>query len=252
MPDSIFSGSRSKIRWAKEHLKNLHDRWRVFETGTYLISVKQDAETGDDFLELDTSHIIPDDFLLITGDVIHNLMAALDYAMNDVEFAAINTRRRHTKFPVRNTKDELIATVNGALNDKDREQVKNFIVNDVEPYKGGKGDLIWALYHLDIEDKHRLLIAETHFTNVMGIRAKDERGQEFEIANWTIADSRIACYSCVGHRNSKITDQGKPVNTVVFGQGMPLAGRQIIPTLGMCAIKVTDIIDGIEAAFLSI
>jgi hypothetical protein len=140
MPDSIFSGSRSKIRWAKEHLKNLHDRWRVFETGTYLISVKQDAETGDDFLELDTSHIIPDDFLLITGDVIHNLMAALDYAMNDVEFAAINTRRRHTKFPVRNTKDELIATVNGGLKDKAREQVKNFIINDVQPYNGGNGN----------------------------------------------------------------------------------------------------------------
>jgi hypothetical protein len=45
------------------------------------------------------------------------------------------------------------------------EDVKRFIVDVVQPYNGGKGEMILNLHDLDIEDKHRLSIAHPYYWN---------------------------------------------------------------------------------------
>ena len=247
-----FHGARLKVKRAKEHIDDLYGRLRAFNAaGSYVVHIEHDTHTGDDFLKLETGQPVPEDFLLITGDAIHNLRTALDFVLNEIEFATTGTMTKYTKFPVFDTRDELEAAINGGLKVKAPKAILDFIMDVVQPYKGGNGDFIWALHALDIEDKHRLLIAKTQLTHIMGICAQDDRGEEFQIPSWLIVEPHIAPYRCVGHRNIKITNKGMAAYLVAFGQGMPMQGKLIPQVLNQFEEIVSGTLDGIERMLLA-
>jgi hypothetical protein len=247
-----FHGARLKIERANEHINDLYLQSREFSnTDPYSILVENNPETGDSFLKISMDQVAPDRMLLTVGDAIHNLRSALHFVMSDIEFETTRDRDPYTSFPIRDTKDHLVAACNGGLKEKAPETVLNFIVDTVQPYKGGNGDPLWSLHALDIEDKHRLLIAKKDITHIRTIYCKDGSGEHFTVTEWATIHPMVSVYPCYGHRNVQVTDKGKASFGIVFGDGMPFYGKAILPTLRNLSHFVSGTINSIERVFLA-
>lgn len=239
-----FYSARLKIERAKEHIKELHRLAQLFgDTHPHVVNIQTDVDTGNDVLSISPAEPLPDELLLILGDAIHNLRSALDHAWCDMCLVVTP----YTKFPVRETRDGVEAAVNG-LKENACEEVKRFIVDIVQPYKGGKGEMILSLHDLDIEDKHRLLIAHREYALITGMTAIDDRGEEFVIDDWLIVPPHTASQPFEGHRHFKITNYGTARIHVTFGEGMPLQGQFVLPTL----LKLIELISRLVGVFETI
>jgi hypothetical protein len=247
-----FHGARLKIERANEHINDLYLQAREFSnTDPYSILIEDNPETGDSILKISMDQVAPDRMLLTVGDTIHNLRSALDFAMSDIEFDTTRTRDPHTHFPIRPTRNELVAAINGGLKKKAPKAILDFIVDTIQPYKRGIGEPLWALNALDVEDKHRLLIAKKDITHVRTICCKDGRGENFTVIEWAMIHPDVSVCPCIGHKNVQVTDKGKASFGIVFGDGMPFYGKAILPTLRNLSHFVGGTINSIERVFLA-
>jgi hypothetical protein len=246
----LFHGARLKIERAKKHIRDLDGILASIKEHDHSVIVEIDPDTGYDSLKFVPGKTIPEEFMCVVGDALHNLRTALDYVANEIEFVNNRERTEYTKFPVRDTRDELVATINGGFIHKAPKRVIDFIVDVVQPYKTGHGFLIWALHDLDIEDKHRLLIANSNFQWVRRISYKDQSGSVFSIPELAGAGSGVSIFPTT-KRNIEITDQGIATLGIVFAQSTPLSGHHIFPTLLNLTGAVSSTVNNIEAVFLS-
>jgi hypothetical protein len=228
----MFHGALLKVQRANEHINDLYVQCREFsKTRPYRVVVNRNVKFRDSVLQISMEQAAPDQILLVAGDAIHNLRASLDFVMSDIEFDTTNARDTHTHFPIRNTRNELVTAVNGGLKKKAPKAIIDFIVDIIQPYETGQGQPIWALNSLDIEDKHRLLIAKKDIAHIRNIVCKDGRGEKFVIHEWAVIHSKPSQYVCVGHSNVEVTDKGIASIGIVFGDGMPFYGTPILPLL---------------------
>jgi len=244
---NLFHGARLKLERAKHHINDLKDRGERFaRDNPHEITIKNDMETGDDFIYITPAQPLPTELLLILGDAIHNMRSALDHAWN----ATLFDREKFTRFPIRETEEALKNATNGAKQNAPKEVI-DFIENTVQPYDGGKGDAIWQLDCLDVVDKHKLLIAHIEYRTVTGVKAIDEAGCNFEIPEWLLVHGHIARYRCIGHKNVQVTDNGNVTIRVVFGKGMPFESAFVIPLLRNLLLFVSGTLDALETVLLS-
>jgi hypothetical protein len=242
-----FHGARLKIERANQHINDLYLQSREFDkTGPYSVLVEDDPETGDSVLKISMDQPAPDKVLLTVGDAIHNLRSSLDFVMSDIEFETTGLRDWHTSFPIRPTRNELITAVNGGLKKKAPKAVLDFIVDSIQPYQRGIGEPLLSLHTLDVEDKHRLLIAKKDVTHIVTIHCKDGRGEYFTISEWAIIYPQATAYRCIGRKNVQVANKGKASFGIVFGNGMPFYGKAILPTLRGLSHFVSRTIDSIE------
>jgi hypothetical protein len=240
---SPFDSAYLKIERAKEHINDLSAKGQIFaDTHPHHLRVKTHLKSGDDALYISPAEQFPDSFLLILGDAIHNLRSALDHAW----LKSVITPHKDTKFPVRKTRDDFEAAING-LKDNAREEVKKFLVDTVQAYQGGMGEIILGLHDLDIEDKHKLLIAYRQFHLIRGISAIDERDVEFYIGDWLVVNPYMACQRFEGHPHFKIAKMGQAVTRITFGEGSVLQGRYLMPTLQALTNIVERVVRGLES-----
>ncbi|MGO8934278.1 MAG: hypothetical protein ACLPLZ_05555 [Terracidiphilus sp.] len=249
---NLFHGARLKIERANQHINDLYRQSREFsKTRPYSISVENNPETGDSFLKISTDEPVPERVLLVVGDAIHNLRSSLDFVMSDIEFETTGARDPHTHFPIRPTRNDLVVAVNGGLKKKAPKAVIDFIVDAIKPYKGAVGEPLWSLHALDIEDKHRLLIAKKDVTHIRTIHCKDGSGEDFTVTEWAMIHPSVSVYPCVGRKNVQVTDKGNASIGIVFGNGMPFYGKAILPTLRDLSHFVSGTINSIERVFVA-
>jgi hypothetical protein len=234
--------ARLKVKRANEHIVDLDTRLQRFsETDSYVIHVDFDPDADHDFMRLETVETVSDELLLVAGDALHNLRSSLDYVMHGICPMARD-------FPIYGQRKHFEDAIKGTLK-KTAEvypTVIDFILDSVQPYEGGDGEILVYLNRLANIDKHRLLIARKQITYVLGIRAIDGDGAELFIPPWQIIYPLIAAEPIKGHKNVKITDKGKATCGIVFGEGMPLEGDYIPASLRKIAIFVASTIGFIE------
>ncbi len=248
----LFSAARLKVERAGKHINDLNIQIREFQkSNPYEIQVEYDPRTGNDFLKFVPTKGVPGIFMCIAGDALHNLRSALDFAISDIEFATTGKRTSNTNFPVRPTRNELVSAINGGLVKKAPNWVINFIVDVIQPYKGGNGNAIWAIHSLDIEDKHRLLIPHLQLQFVRNIRYKDETGEIFTFPDWAAVSGHMPRVP-TDKKKVEVKDKGTAALGIVFGRGMPMDGQPILPTLHGFAVLVGRTLDSIERVFLSV
>jgi hypothetical protein len=102
---------------------------------------------------------------------------------------------------------------------------------------------------LDIEDKHRLLIANTELNFIDGIGIEDDTSAEIHIPTWLVVRDKVAAQPIKGSKNIKVKNQGKATYRVIFGAGLLLQGNEIIPAVNRLAVFVERAINGVEYAF---
>src|ERR1035441_1200188 len=107
-----FSSSRLKIERAEQHISDLQIQANAFaQANPHIIQIERHLHADCDVIKIEPAKPLPDRFMLILGDALHNLRTALDHAMHEVVFKWTP----HTKFPVQGTLDGLKAFVNNGL-----------------------------------------------------------------------------------------------------------------------------------------
>jgi hypothetical protein len=245
-----FHGPRLKIERAKQHIADLNANVEILRAGgVYVLRIHRDPRTGNEQIEAEITQVVSPSLGLIIGDAIHNLKTALDFTVNEVVFRRLGAYDDFTRFPFRETRDELVKAVNGALVKRASTAVADFIVNKVNPYRGGN-DPLWALHTLDILDKHRLLLPVLNISFITGIVIKHSEGMH-GLGHWAITGRRSSIQRLDGLKNCEIANDGEPTVLVFFDKGFPFEGKPVIPTLHQIADFVGGVVEGIEDVFFA-
>ena len=185
-----FYGARLKIERAKHHINDLNLKAQQFgDLNPHTISIKNDDETGDDFICISPANPLPDKLLPILGDAIHNIRAALDFAWYDMSLAPHDRSR----FPIQKTQKGFEDSINGAKKNTPKEIISFLIDHMCSPTKEGMEMPFGNWIVLDVTDKHKLLITHFEWRTVAGLSAIDERGAE--ILRFRLAHpSRSRCF----------------------------------------------------------
>lgn len=232
-----------KIKRAEKHVEDL----KSIELN-YTVTIVPDIPSGGTGIkyELPNAEASRTEIALITGDAIHNLHAALDYAW-------IGARRRidpsinlnKAKFPIRDKEEQMEAILNG-VSIGDLAQ----LVMDFKPWRDGDSTL-WAIHKLDIEDKHKLLLPLIHDSGVRGIVLKDKVTGDISNDGFTFpftpGEPR---YLYVGPSH-EVIDPGKFSGAVFLaptfdGTLFRFRHTNIVDTLGLFSNAVTTVVHALE------
>jgi hypothetical protein len=151
---TAFDSPRLTLKRAKHHIRDLKevvDKFTNEHPWTYLI----DAESQvPNFVHKYRFHKLPPaDMACILFDAVNNLRAALDQIGYSAAIASGKVKPRATKFLFG---DDAKDSAKWTSKDLPAEIVKLF--RSVEPYKGGNGQLLWAINRLCNTKKHNQLV----------------------------------------------------------------------------------------------
>lgn len=162
----MFAGSRIKLERADTHIRSLIAEIESFrQSNPYEIAVHEEPSTGMQSLCAVVHRATPEEWSAIIGDAIHNARTALDLLINDL---VDPVHRGTATFPIRATPEEKwpsgIPRIKGLSSTLQERLVA------IQPYVTGDMTLR-DLHILDIEDKHKVLVALSSATAVRNIRA---------------------------------------------------------------------------------
>jgi hypothetical protein len=237
--ENPFANAILKIERANKHIADIEQRLRT-SSDTYGPMMHIDMQTGEKFLDyiLSDRKLRPD-IALIVGDALHNLQCALDIAWcAAVRVLYPQANSRWLKFPIFKTRHQLESTLTESRKIPSSSPLFDLIVNRVKCYEGGDTDLL-ALHDLDIDDKHHLLIPMLTVTGVEGVEVEHEDGT---INRYEIMLVPPNSYRTTVPLESKIKNHGEVRFEVTFGEGTPLEGVEVIPTLKRFSRKTSRIV----------
>ena len=230
--------ARAKIGRANKHLDDLR---RMIDAlaSAYVATVELNSETGHQAIK----YALPDgqplskwllESALVIGDAVHNLKSALDHAWYALVAKADSTLvGKSTKFPVRDTSQEVESALHGSRIDVAIPALHQLIVGKLKPFKGGDG-AIWPLHQLNNWDKHRLLTPVLQYFSPSGIEIEHEGGRvekPLVMATWQQEGPYYVGYGSIP-ASSKVINKGKVALAILFDDGTPGAVQHMdVPDL---------------------
>lgn len=200
-----------------------------------------DTDTRMQFIHYRLKHLnfLPD-IALIVGDGIHNLRSALDHAWFELIGKLLPDRiNKHTKFPIRNTIEELNAAFKSHSIDTVHPGLSEFVRDDIKPYLTGN-DMLVFLHDLDIIDKHRFLIPHANYGSIEGLKLHDN---PMPYGSWGgEMDASIPVKVPLGR---KIENTGRISLEIHFSEG-PLKFMEVSEMLRIFRATVFDAIERME------
>ena len=148
-----------KIKRAKEHITDLEQQTRAFlDSNPYKVTCKIDPKSRKPVYYLASVEETPECLPLIAGDVIQNLMSALDHLAYQIVCSDTRDNPPNPNwiyFPIADDATKYEAKKRGKMQGARQETFD--AIDALKPYKGGN-DLLWTLYRLNNIEKHRLLL----------------------------------------------------------------------------------------------
>lgn len=148
-----------KVERAKEHVADLEGHLRTFmDSNPYKVGTKHHPETRKLIYYLTSVQPTPEGLPLISGDVIQNLMSALDHLAYQLVCSDTGDKPPNPDwiyFPIRDTFDIYEAKKRGKMQGACEDTFS--AIDALKPYKGGN-DALWMLFGLNKIEKHRLLL----------------------------------------------------------------------------------------------
>lgn len=238
-----LSDAHLKLQRARDHITDVDARIsEYFSTDFYKIAVE--PEEGDDrfAVVMQSLHEPERSLNALIGDAVGNLRSVLDYAVVAIvapitgEFAGIGC-------PFADDRAGFEGQVTKAWLRHASQPIRDYFIDHVQAYKGGKGEAFWAANKLRNIDKHRLLIATSELAGVKfsakyyGLTIKDavtyvEPGQEL-----------IALSAPKG---AQITDGPTPVFEVRFNEVGILKHTPVVGFLQNVANDAQDLLDALK------
>jgi len=152
-----------KIERAKKHFGDFEREAEAFRDAyLHVVGTKTNPKTRQAFQYFAKLPVSKFEVLAIAGDVLHNLRSALDHLAFQLvevgECRGIGERRgKRIAFPIFDTANDYEALKAGKVKGARKAAIK--AIDALQPYKGGKGEILWRLHELDNIDKHRTLFA---------------------------------------------------------------------------------------------
>jgi hypothetical protein len=147
-----------KVERAKKHVDELDRELRTFlDSNPYRVGVKRYPETRELIYYVSAVDATPESLALITGDIIQNLMSALDHLAYQIVCSDTGDNPPNPNwiyFPIADDAAKYEAKKRGKIEGARQETFD--AIDALKPYKGGNNAL-WALYRLNNIEKHRLL-----------------------------------------------------------------------------------------------
>lgn len=253
-----FESAWLKLGRANKHIDDLEAVIAAFDsTNPYHIVVEDNPQTGKRVAKIGREPApIPDAVPLILGDAVHAIRTSLDYFAYAADPAKIGKTK--TAFPIwRNesvpTTKELKSLIGRQIG-RASEPLKKALLA-LQPYKGGNGEQLWLIDHLDLIDKHRLLL--TIGTAYGGI-AFDAAGLFRGVADWVqdlppipISIRANSVYPVENGTELFIADPEefekhkdlKFAVGVAFGEPEILEGEPVVPTLRRLLDEVKGLLE---------
>ncbi len=253
-PADLFHDAKLKIIWANEHIRHLNALIdRFIQSDFCSLSVEEDPNTGDNRLKFGLKEPIPPVIALHIGDSIHNLRASLDYMQWEICGRAHLRQDQHTRFAISESREKLVATVNGGPVKTSLPNLAAFIIDIIQPYQGGKGDPLHTLHRLDIADKHRLLVPVVSVVALNGVNAKDEKGFKLINCSFSVIGGPGQMSFIRSPQKIHIESYGKATFDVLFGEGEEVVrGQPVFPTLVQLSQFVSGIVDQLAQKFAAV
>ena len=247
-----FYGPWLKVERAEHHISDLETRFRNYvSSNVKRLRPERKHRTlkqGRPLKPKTFDEHIP----TILGDAVHNLRAALDHAYHIAAEANSATWSDYRRFPFHGDRQSLIGSINGHKGKgiTPSESVINVIVNEIQPYAGGKLNLK-GLHDLDITDKHIVLIPTTSAMHIESLEFRDASGAKTGSGIFGITfkadQSKGAEFIDTGHYGAILNGNPQNVFDICFSQGQPFENQSIIATLKSLLNATSEAIRLIEA-----
>ena len=148
-----------KIKRAKEHDAELQRQLRTFlDAKPYKVGYKHDPVNRKLIYYVTSVDSTPDCLPLVAGDVIQNLMSALDHLAYQIVCRDTGDNPPNPNwiyFPIADDLQKYEAKKAGKM--QGASATAFAAIDALKPYKGGN-DALWSLYRLNNIEKHRLLL----------------------------------------------------------------------------------------------
>jgi hypothetical protein len=155
-PRASLRGPKLKLERAKSHIGDLEEAVkRFFDTDPYKIIVEDNPQAGRREHRVVKAQDPPACLSAISGDVIHNLRTSLDHLIWQLILANSRKPNENAAFPIWRSESKFKSGRPGYAKGISKQALD--VLYALKPYKGGN-DALWRLHHLDIVDKHRLLL----------------------------------------------------------------------------------------------
>ena len=154
----LLAGVYAKIGRASKHLADFREATHSFlESEPFTFIHQQNPSMSSENVGAEHIEPVPTELSLLFGDAIHNLRSALDFlACQLVRLNISNHKCKDISFPIYSTSEDFMNKLDN--NTKLMVQPAKSIIEQLQPYKHGKGHKLWIIHQLDIQDKHRLLV----------------------------------------------------------------------------------------------
>ena len=147
-----------KVNWAAKHIFELNEVLR--KTRPFPFVLKTNTQTGDRVLGCEKNEAVVDLIALLCGDAVHNLRAALDHAYWEIlsPLCRSDRERKNIQFPFAEEADRLDKAIRERLGQRAGTGFY-CALRRLAPYGDLGGNIpLFLIHHLDIADKHRLLL----------------------------------------------------------------------------------------------
>jgi hypothetical protein len=248
-----FFGSRLKVKRAYKHISDIDSLLQSFiNSDFYDLSVQKDAHTGENLLYAAVKVSLPaEECALILGDALHNLRSALDFLYYESVLLCHGTPTNWTRFPIANSRDKLVVTVDAALEKKQITRLVRYLLLEVvKPYQAGNVAL-WTLHHLDMTDKHELLIPVLKLMIVNQVSLEDEQNRPLDNLPRQFLFSENSMSWLKGTKGTKVQvkSKGHAAIDVLLAKDSLKKIQPVVPTLHWIAKEVNKTIELFESFF---
>ena len=241
-------GPLLKVERANYHINQLEEIFsRYIRANVKSIRGKRNANTGKNLRQFGLK--LPLHTPTVIGDAVHNLRVSLDHAyyiLVDSIGVVDETSRKYIKFPFCYTKEEAIGTLKGHSKTFGIEKnISNFIINEIEPFEGGKLNL-YEVNRLDITDKHHLLLPT--------YRKFDIGPNTLKIGGKTLQGVEGTSF-IIKHPSESMFSSDGPIEysgnlqesiSILFGEG-EMENSPVLETLSSLSKNIKSSIIGLEA-----
>lgn len=244
IPGEKALSPRLKIERAEKHIRDLDGVLsRFLVSGFYSVRVEGNQWQPRLHIDIDTTSFPSSEASVILGDAIHNLRSSLDILVRQALIFVGGAPTKYTKFPITNEREELVARVNGGLEEQGGHRLSDLLLDEVKSYQAGNYPL-WALHQLDIADKHQAVIPLLKILRFSDIELEDRKGNKISVPH--IFTEASCSYPIDQIGVVKLKDMGTAAAALMFPLGVPFECDAVIPRLHDFAKAVGGIIESFE------
>lgn len=222
-----FSGPFLKTERAEQHIQELERIFSGIRGASEDALLSPDNVNGTEGLRY-IGGVFARHTPTVLGDALHNLRASLDHAYCLLVKANGGEVRDRVNFPIHAKGDR--RSFEGSIDGHIKagcgpsQSVRDYIVDTIQPYAGGRGKTLIGLHLLDIADKHMILLPVESATDVTNL----EYGEGCRISGIQFITDGPPAFAIKGPINQ---DKSKVSFSVLFGRGQPFELQSVMPAL---------------------